>query len=103
MTAVTEQAVRETREFLQQRQSAYRLAFGSPAGQEVLKDLLKFCRARKTTFNADPRVHAALEGRREVWLRIEDHIGLTLDELFELASGYKVQRLMQQDGSTTQE
>ena len=47
----------------------------------VLKDLQTFCRADSTCFHADPRVHAALEGRREVYLRIMDHLKLSTKEL----------------------
>lgn len=52
--------------------------------QAVLKDLAEFCRADKTTFHADPRVHAVLEGRREVWLRIQKYLNLSPDELWDL-------------------
>ena len=67
--------------YLHDRKRAYQLAFGSPAGQEVLADLAKFCRANETCFNADPRMHAVAEGRREVWLRIRDHLELTPEQL----------------------
>lgn len=45
---------------------------GTPSidGQKVLADLRKFCRGDRSTFDADPRIHALLEGRREVFLRI---------------------------------
>ena len=52
--------------------------------KEVLKDLAKFCRAHMSTFNKDPRVQANLDGRREVWLRIQEHLMLTNDEIYEL-------------------
>ena len=39
---------------------------------EILSELAHFCRAFETCFHADPRIHAALEGRREVWLRIRE-------------------------------
>lgn len=52
--------------------------------QAVLMDLAKFCRAHETTYNKDERAHAAMEGRREVWLRIESHLKLTPDELYDL-------------------
>lgn len=51
---------------------------------EVLKDLAKFCRAHETTFDADPRRHAVMEGRREVWLRIAEYLNLHPDEIYEL-------------------
>lgn len=83
-------AARHTLDFLRRRKQNYQLAFKSPAGQEVLIDLAKFCRANKTTFDPDPRVHAALEGRREVWLRITQHLGFSAEQLFELYSGNQV-------------
>lgn len=39
-------------------------------GRKVLADLGRFCRADASTFHADPRIHALLEGRREVLLRL---------------------------------
>lgn len=84
---VSPKAVQETAAFIRERQRAYKLAFGSPAGQAVMDDLAKFCRANETCFSPDPRVHAALEGRREVWLRIQQHIGLTNDQAFSLYTG----------------
>ncbi len=50
----------------------------------VLKDLAKFCRAHDSTFHPDPRVHAVLEGRREVWLKIQSMLQLDMAELYEL-------------------
>lgn len=69
------------------RQHQYRLCFNSPPGKEVLKDLARFCRAHESTFHADPRAHAMAEGRREVWLRIENHLRLSPDQLWELYAG----------------
>jgi len=71
----------EARNFLEQRQRAYKLCFGSPAGKEVLADLMKFCRANESTFDDDPRRSDILIGRREVWLRITEHFGIELDDL----------------------
>lgn len=48
----------------------------TPEADIVLGDLRDFCRARETTFDADPRVHALIEGRREVWLRIENLLNI---------------------------
>jgi hypothetical protein len=71
------------RDELHQRQIAYTQIFGiqSPSNKLVLQDLKKFCRANSSTFHPKGRVHALLEGRREVILRIEDFLTLTLDEL----------------------
>lgn len=70
------------------RQKAYRTVFSpqNPYLGVVLADLAKFCRAHDSTFHSDPRVHAILEGRREVWLRIARNLNLTPDELWGLYS-----------------
>ncbi len=83
-------------DFLRQRKKAYQLSFGSAAGQLVLQDLAKFCRATQSCYDNDPRLHAALEGRRDVWLRITQHLHLTSDELYALYGGHTVPRLMQE-------
>ncbi len=49
---------------------AHVFAENSPYVQDVIADLDKFCRMRESTFHADPRLHALLEGRRETALRI---------------------------------
>lgn len=77
--ALTEQQLRD-------RQIAYRLVFATEGEREqavlaVFKDLREFCRSEESTFHADARVHAALEGRREVWLRIQQHLTLSLEDL----------------------
>lgn len=72
---------------LLERQYAYRKTFDGPLAAVVLKDLARFCRAHESTFNADPRVQANLDGRREVWLRLQHHLRLTQDQLWELYSG----------------
>lgn len=98
--------IRETVDFLRIRKRAYQLAFGTNkrvlrlrtayrlvfmpyAGQHVLVDLAKFCRAAETTFHPsqDERAQAVLEGRRQVWLRIEQHLRLNQDQLFALYAG----------------
>lgn len=75
------------RQFVGGRQHQYRVAFRSPPGEAVLRDLARFCRANETTFHADPRAHALAEGRREVWLRIQNHLQLSPDDLWRLVSG----------------
>jgi hypothetical protein len=76
---------------LRARKNAYHSVFANPIGQEVLKDLAHFCRACETCFHKDPRVHAVLEGRREVFLRIAQHLNLTTEQLFHLYGGQYVQ------------
>lgn len=72
------------RRFLGWRKHAYTVTFRNPMGEAVLGDLARFCRAHSTTFTEDPRAHAVLEGRREVWLRIQQHLRLTDDDLWRL-------------------
>lgn len=42
----------------------------------MLADLSTFCRANESTFDPDPRIHALLEGRREVYLRIINFLSI---------------------------
>lgn len=73
--------------FISMRQRDYALTFRSQSGQAVLKDLAQFCRASATTFRADAREHAVLEGRREVFLRIANHMNLSTEELYAIQGG----------------
>lgn len=53
----------------------------SVSGRKVLADLRKFCRVDRSTFEADPRAHALLEGRREVALRILTMLGIKGEDI----------------------
>jgi len=74
----------QLRAFLFRRKIAYSHTFNleSPYVQTVLEDLARFCRANKTCFHENDRVQAHLEGRREVWLRLMEHINTTSDEFW---------------------
>lgn len=77
--------IEKVKNALRSKAHAYQVVFQKGVMTDiVLKDLVKFCRAHQPTFHPDPRVHAMLEGRREVWLRIQEHLKLTSDELWEL-------------------
>ena len=65
---------------------AYHVVFGSPDGQIVLEDLAGFCRAAETCFHPDPRVHAVAEGRREVFLRIQERAKLSQDQVLQMVA-----------------
>lgn len=82
------------KENLFQRQRAYISTFGltSEMGNVVLADLAKFCRATESTFDPDPRLHALLEGRREVFLRIANHINLSSGDLLELVTQGRISK-----------
>jgi len=77
----------KTVDFLRGRKHAYQLAFNGPAGQDVLRDLAKFCRANETTWHEDASKRDVLIGRREVFLRIQEHLNLTSAQLAVLYSG----------------
>lgn len=71
--------------FLHSRKQAYQITFqGGPECDRVLMDLAQFCRAGKSTFHPDPHVAAKLDGRREVWLRIADHLNMSVDDLYRI-------------------
>lgn len=71
---------------LRVRQMAYLRLFNpdSEDVKTVLQDLGRFCRENRSCFDPDPRIHADLEGRREVILRIKDHIQMPFEELWQL-------------------
>ncbi len=66
----------------------------------VLKDLAKFCRAHTSTFHADPRIHAMLEGRREVWLKIQEYLELDMEEIYSLHKIVEIQPPRESNGET---
>jgi hypothetical protein len=66
------------------RKRAYQLAFNTPAGEAILTDLIPFCRAAETCVVPGDRDRTwVLEGRREVYLRIRDHLDLSPEQLVE--------------------
>lgn len=71
------------------RKQAYRQTFSGEMAREVLEDLARFCRAHESTFLPDARAAATLDGRREVWLRIQRHLELSDDQLWALYPGVK--------------
>lgn len=79
--------------FLTNRRRAYRRLFdrGDMDAQIVLADLARFCRANETTVVPDARggvmATAVLEGRREVWLRIQQHLQLSDEDHWRLSGG----------------
>jgi len=57
--------------------------------QTVLVDLQRFCRANTSTAHPDPYMAARLDGRREVWLRLQQHLRLDDETLWKLYGGDK--------------
>lgn len=80
-------------------QRAYQLTFGTPHGRRVLTDLAAYCHARKPTFEADARAHAFKEGQRDVFLRIQEFMSLTIEEIYQLrGSGRTIAQKEDTDG-----
>jgi len=74
---------------LRERKYAYLRVFvdggSSPEDRAlVLADLANFCRKKRSTGDANPHIAARLDGRREVVLRIDEYIELSIEQLIEL-------------------
>lgn len=75
---------------MRRRRAGYRALFGpgeggfTPAQEAVIADLKRFCHAETPTYSVDPREHALREGRREVWLRIQQFVGLTDSQIADI-------------------
>lgn len=80
-------------------QKAYMMAFAGASGEAVQEDLKRFCRADEPCWSEDARHHARLEGRREVWLRIEAELKLPVEELLQRRVGdsYAVVKIEPED------
>jgi hypothetical protein len=74
----------KAQEWLFVRQTAYLKTFQGHYSDVVLRDLAKFCRAHTSTFHPDPHIAAKMDGRREVWLRISQHLQLDDEALWKL-------------------
>lgn len=84
MSKTPEEKIIESELFNRQRLYREVLNTESPQVMMFLEDLARFCRAHETTYSTDPRDHAQLEGRRQVWLRIQEHLNLDSKLLWEL-------------------
>lgn len=71
--------------YVTERKKSFRRTFTTgPDSLVVLKTLARFCRAHESTFHPNAAVANRLDGRREVWLFIQQHLQLTEDELWRL-------------------
>lgn len=79
------------------RRRAFRRLFLNGAGEikaeaiPVLADLRRFCKGTVSTFDPDPRVHAMLEGRREVFWRIIGFLNVDEAEVLKLVEAYETE------------
>lgn len=60
---------------------------GGADAMAVLADIAKFCRANESTAHPDPYIASKMDGRREVWLRIQHHLNLDNETLWRLYDG----------------
>ena len=83
------QQLERAKSFLRGRQGAYRRVFNleSTDAEFVMRDLARFCRAHASTAHVDTHAAARLDGRREVWLRIQQHLQLDDETLWRLYGG----------------
>ena len=74
----------KAKDLLRERKLAYEHVFGKDTEdvKAVLQDLADFCHANKTTFNKDSTAACNLDGRREVWLRIQKYLRTDLQDLW---------------------
>lgn len=79
-----EEWLERARLFLMRRRTAYLNTFKGPVARMVLKDLARFCSAADSTIDENPRVQEARDARREVWLRIQEHLHMGDEELWKL-------------------
>ena len=83
-------SIEATMNFLRGRKNMYKFVFSktNPAAMSVLEDLTKFCRgAESAAVPGDHDRTMMLLGRQEVFLRIQQHLNLTPEELFQLYTG----------------
>ena len=67
---------------------AYATVFRAPGSDLVLRDLIEFCHAAISTFTRDDARQIYIhEGRRQVFLRMNEFITLSVDELITLRAG----------------
>ena len=78
--------VDKARQFLQTRQYAYKQTFNGPLAETVLRDLAQYGFADITTFHGDKDKMLYAEGRRSVWLRIQNHLNLSPADLWRLTN-----------------
>ena len=75
------------REELLARRHAYKRTFDGSNAKKILEYLERFCHANSTTHvEGDSHGTAQLEGRRQVWLRIQGYLNLRDSQVGEYVS-----------------
>jgi hypothetical protein len=76
------QAWQRVQDWLRTR-NAYRDVFSDDAGRRVLRDLGRICDPTRSNFDPDPRQHAYNEGKRAIWLRIQNMLNLSEEQIYQ--------------------
>jgi hypothetical protein len=78
---------------LPDRVKAYNLTFRHPSGQIVLADLMTFCGTADEAPQTDSQfMQGRAAGRRDVALRVQEHLNLTHEELYAVLQGRSILR-----------
>lgn len=78
---------------LAERVKAYNLTFRHPSGQMVLADLMTFCGLADEAPRTDSQFEQGrAAGRRDVALRVQEHLHLTHEELYVVLQGRSILR-----------
>lgn len=87
-----------TKLFLRDRSTAYKLFIRQPAGQLIMSDLLKFSHwAEGMPLKAQTEFdRGRIIGRQDIIRRIEQHVHLSSDQLFALYNGQQIPQLIAQ-------
>ena len=73
----------KARLIVEEKKRDYQLAFGSPAGQRVLRNLQVFCGATEVPYApGDANGTMKLIGNFEVWQHISAQLNLTTEQLY---------------------
>lgn len=73
------------REILIERSQAYKQTFKGEPASKVMADLERFCHVNTTTHvDGDSHGTSQLEGRRQVWLRIQGYLNLREGQIGEM-------------------
>ena len=84
--------VRATLDWIRGIRQDYRLTFqlNQPSNVRVLEDLALYCCATKTcVVHGDHDATLRAEGRRDVWLHLQEYLQLTEEQLWALKTGNK--------------
>lgn len=69
---------------IDKKRQAYQAVFNNPNGEEVLKDLAQFCCVYKASPDLSHETLAKKEGLRAVWLRIQNYLNISDDDVWHL-------------------